>query len=55
MLRGETDNVPEDFVDWQERSAESASPLPMMAVYRAAAAMFNSSLAAAQERGKCLN
>jgi hypothetical protein len=51
LLRGETDGIPEEFIDWHELAASNARPVGKMAAYEAAAAMFNVLLAEAQRHG----
>lgn len=55
IVRGDDEQVPEDFAEWHALRAENEHPAPLMVVYRAAAAMFNASLAEAQAQGKRLD
>lgn len=52
VLRGEDEQVPEDFIEWHELYAMKAKHAPLMAAYEAAAAMFNVILSVAQAMGE---
>lgn len=51
---GETEDIPEDFLDWHTLAAEATHTVPIMLAYEIAASTFNRLLAVSQQQGRRL-